>query len=101
MLLNICLSNFLLIFKAFIPPVTYTDKNEVSEEMLLHAIAYRKINDALQIYNLLEDNVSNETKQVLLELLCFYRSEDTLQDKLHFQYLYQSNDTGYTLYMQK
>ncbi|XP_043247913.1 protein PTCD3 homolog, mitochondrial isoform X2 [Colletes gigas] len=58
--------------EAFMPPVKYTDKSQVSEELLLDTISRCNASKSLEIYNLLEDNVSNETKQALLELFCYY-----------------------------
>ncbi|OAD52030.1 hypothetical protein WN48_03322 [Eufriesea mexicana] len=77
--------------------IYYRYKSEVSEEMLLHAISCRKISDAVHIYNLLEDNISDETKQVLLELLCFYQNENKLLNKLHFELHFQAINEKYTL----
>ncbi|KAK1125637.1 hypothetical protein K0M31_005198 [Melipona bicolor] len=71
--------------EAFKPPLTYTDKSQVSEEILLHAISKRMVSDALHIYKLLDSNVSNETKQLLLELLCFYNNETAAQNNLHLE----------------
>ncbi|KOX79803.1 hypothetical protein WN51_11414 [Melipona quadrifasciata] len=70
---------------AFKPPLMYTDKSQVSEEILLHAISKRMVSNALHIYKLLDSNVSNETKQLLLELLCFYNNETTAQNNLHLE----------------
>lgn len=72
----------------------YTDESQVSEEILLHAISKRMVSDALHIYKLLNSNVSNETKQLLLELLCFYNHETTAQNNLHLeQWFVISQDT--------
>ncbi|XP_076631731.1 small ribosomal subunit protein mS39 isoform X2 [Colletes latitarsis] len=68
--------------QAFMPPVKYTDKSQVSEEMLLDAISQCNVLKSLEIYNLLEENVSNETKQALLELLCYYNK--TTYENEHF-----------------
>lgn len=62
--------------KAFVPPVTYTEKGQVSEEIFLQAIEEPNVSDALQIYSLLEGNVSNTAKQSFLELLCFCNSQE-------------------------
>ncbi|CAD1468903.1 unnamed protein product, partial [Heterotrigona itama] len=71
--------------EAFKPPPVYTDKNQVSEEILLHAISKHMVSDALHIYKLLDSNVSNETKQILLELLCFYNHETAAQNNLYLE----------------
>ncbi|XP_078053736.1 small ribosomal subunit protein mS39 isoform X2 [Augochlora pura] len=66
--------------KAFVPPKVYKDKSEESEETLLQAIADTNISDALNIYKLLDGDVSNSAKQSLLELLCFSNcAEDAFQ----------------------
>ncbi|CAL7938309.1 unnamed protein product [Xylocopa violacea] len=70
---------------AFQPPVQYTDKDQVSEEILLQVISQRRISDALDIYKLLETNVSNQAKQALLELLCFYNDKNSEVNKLIFE----------------
>lgn len=36
--------------------------------------------EALHVYKLLDHNVSNDTKQILLELLCFYNSGTNSQN---------------------
>ncbi|CAK9824805.1 Protein PTCD3 homolog, mitochondrial [Anthophora retusa] len=66
-------------------PVKYIDEQEASEEMLLQAILKYRISEALHIYKLLKTNVSNEAKQSLLELLCFYTDQDTLHMDLYFE----------------
>ncbi|XP_043600348.1 protein PTCD3 homolog, mitochondrial isoform X2 [Bombus pyrosoma] len=91
--------------EAFTPLSTYTDKNQVSEEILLRIISKRIVPDALHIYKLLDYNVSNDTKQILLELLCFYNDETnsqnnsrieewftTKQDKYAWQYVSEINE---------
>ncbi|XP_076295611.1 small ribosomal subunit protein mS39 [Lasioglossum baleicum] len=73
--------------KAFVPPVAYKDKSQVSEEIFLQAVAETNVSDALHIYNLLEGDVSNTAKQNLLELLCFCNSrEDTFKMLPHDQW---------------
>ncbi|XP_076241741.1 small ribosomal subunit protein mS39 [Calliopsis andreniformis] len=57
--------------KEFQRPVVYTDKSQVSEEILLQAISEFNASDAMSIYNLLDGDISNGSKQALLELLCF------------------------------
>ncbi|XP_076651023.1 small ribosomal subunit protein mS39 [Halictus rubicundus] len=62
--------------KAFVPPVVYKDKSQVSEEIFLKAVAETNISEALDIYKLLEGDVSNKAKQSFLELLCFCNSRE-------------------------
>ncbi|XP_068978689.1 small ribosomal subunit protein mS39 isoform X2 [Bombus flavifrons] len=91
--------------EAFIPLPTYTDKSQVSEEILLRVISKHIVPDALHIYKLLDYNVSNDTKQILLELLCFYNNENNSQnnsrledwftakqDKYAWQYVTEINE---------
>ncbi|KAK2586022.1 hypothetical protein KPH14_010590 [Odynerus spinipes] len=77
------------IIPEFLPPVTYTTKDQVSEEALLNTISKGKTSEALQIYKLLDENVSTKAKQSLLELLCFSNSKDleefTLQEERWFK----------------
>ncbi|XP_043684907.1 protein PTCD3 homolog, mitochondrial isoform X2 [Vespula pensylvanica] len=63
----------------FMPPATYTKKEQVSEEILLSTISEGKTLEALEIYKLLEENVSIKAKQFLLELLCFSNSSNLKQ----------------------
>ncbi|XP_033174927.1 protein PTCD3 homolog, mitochondrial isoform X3 [Bombus impatiens] len=72
--------------EAFTPLPTYTDKSQVSEEILLHTISKRIVPDALHIYKLLDYNVSNDTKQILLELLCFYNNYSQSNSRLEEWY---------------
>ncbi|XP_011497620.1 PREDICTED: protein PTCD3 homolog, mitochondrial [Ceratosolen solmsi marchali] len=64
------------LIKAFLPPEKYTEKSQVSDEILMEFIKKGSVKDSLHIYELLEKNVKLETKQALLELLCFYNSEE-------------------------
>ncbi|XP_031367472.1 protein PTCD3 homolog, mitochondrial [Apis dorsata] len=81
--------------EAFKPFPKYTDKNQVSEEILLHAISQCMISDALHIYKLLDTNVSNGTKQALLELLCFYNNKRCVINNLFFEHWFSSSKENY------
>lgn len=81
--------------KAFKPFPKYTDKNQVSEEILLNVISQCKVSDALHIYNLLDTNVSNGTKQALLELLCFYNCKEYVIKNLIFEQWFTSSKKNY------
>ncbi|XP_031842745.1 small ribosomal subunit protein mS39 [Nomia melanderi] len=70
--------------EAYLPPVVYTDESQVSEEELLQAISKLKVSDALDIYKLLP-NVSNTTKQALLELLCFSNADADMFTPYEYQ----------------
>ncbi|XP_015432428.1 PREDICTED: protein PTCD3 homolog, mitochondrial [Dufourea novaeangliae] len=67
--------------KSFMPPAIYTDKSQVSEKLLLKTISEVNISDAVHIYKLMEGNVSNEAKQSLFELLCFYNGDTETLEK--------------------
>lgn len=71
--------------EAFKPPEKYTDKSQVSEEILLNLISRQKLSDAIHVYRLLEGEVSNDAKQMLLELLCFFDNRN----------IYLSNDISF------
>ncbi|CAK9794674.1 Protein PTCD3 homolog, mitochondrial [Anthophora plagiata] len=77
--------------EAFRPSVKTTDEQKVSEEMLLRAILNFRASEALNIYKLLKTNISNETKQSLLELLCFCGDEDGIYTNLYFEQWYIKN----------
>nr|XP_034179190.1 protein PTCD3 homolog, mitochondrial isoform X1 [Osmia lignaria] len=74
--------------KAFKPPIKYTRKDQVSEEILLQAMSEYRLSDAVDIYELLETNVSNKTKQALLELLCFYNYGNVPYNTLPIEHWY-------------
>lgn len=73
----------------------YTDKNQVSEEILLSAISQCKVSNALHIYKLLDTNVSNGTKQALLELLCFFNNKEWVVKNLKFEQWFSSSKKNY------
>ena len=82
----------LIICQSFLPDVDYDKKENASEEAMLKLINEGRLEQALKVYKTLEENVSKDAKQSLLELLCFYNStedipkeyleERTFQDKL-------------------
>lgn len=53
------------------------------------------ISDALHIYKLLDTNVSNGTKQALLELLCFYNNKRCVINNLFFEHWFSSSKENY------
>ncbi|XP_033343654.1 protein PTCD3 homolog, mitochondrial [Bombus vosnesenskii] len=81
--------------EAFTLLPTYTDKSQVSEEILLHTISKRRVSDALHIYKLLDYNVSNDTKQILLELLCFYNNEINSQNNSRLEDWFTAKQNKY------
>ncbi|XP_015182596.1 PREDICTED: protein PTCD3 homolog, mitochondrial [Polistes dominula] len=80
------------VIEEFMPPIEYKTKDQVSEEILLKTISHGKTTEALHIYNLLEENVSNKAKQNLLELLCFTNSKDLSQFTFQEERWYKFSD---------
>ncbi|XP_076678408.1 small ribosomal subunit protein mS39 isoform X2 [Andrena cerasifolii] len=79
--------------REFQPLIDYTDKSQVSEELLWSAIQRCNTSEAIEIYKLIEDDVSNETKQALLELLCFHNGEPNLSKQFpHEQWFCRHKD---------
>jgi len=69
--------------EAFSPRAIYDEKSEVDESTLQKVIAQHLVSDALTIYGLLEEKsveLTRETKQSLLELLCYYNNQDSLEE---------------------
>lgn len=62
------------VIKAFLPKAVYTNKEDVSESILKELIKEAHVTDARNVYQLLNGDVSIETKQSLLELLCYYNN---------------------------
>lgn len=72
------------IIKAFLPRVTFTDSSEVTEEDLKRVIDDVQVADAYFMYKLLKNKhlkISEDTQQNLLELLCYFNSENTLSEE--------------------
>ncbi|XP_043478607.1 protein PTCD3 homolog, mitochondrial [Leptopilina heterotoma] len=64
--------------ESYAPRAVYTEKSQVSEEILLNSIKSGYVTDSITIFNLLDRNVKIETKLALFELLCFYNSTDPI-----------------------
>lgn len=67
--------------EAFIPKPAYTDESEVDEKCLAQAVNTLNVSDAMLIYRLLIAKklpISDDLKQNLLELVCFYNHNDPL-----------------------
>lgn len=61
--------------------MVYNEKNEVVEDDLRNVIDKVQVSDAILVYKLLVEKngkVSDDLRQDLLELICFYNEEDTL-----------------------
>ncbi|XP_058126412.1 small ribosomal subunit protein mS39 [Anopheles ziemanni] len=70
--------------QAFVPTMLYTEESQVETTDLQKLIDSVEVKDAILVYNLLKKNgieVSDELKQQMLELLCFYNHEDTLPEQ--------------------
>ncbi|KAL1491584.1 hypothetical protein ABEB36_012159 [Hypothenemus hampei] len=69
--------------EAFFPKLVYDENSEVTEMDLLHVIERNHVSDAALINNLLKTKgveIAPETKQSLLELLCYNNSEEFLNE---------------------
>lgn len=67
--------------EAFIPKPVYTDESEVDIKCLEEAVNSLNVSDAMLIYRLLTAKnitISDDLKQNLLELVCFYNHTDPL-----------------------
>lgn len=71
--------------EAFVPKVVYNENSEVTVEDLKNTIKKGLVSDSILIYKLLRGKdveISEEDRQNLLELVCFYNEEDALNDEL-------------------
>ncbi|KAK6635115.1 hypothetical protein RUM44_000364 [Polyplax serrata] len=65
--------------KSYAPKPQYNEDSDVSEQTLVQVINERNVSDAIFIYELLKKkgcDLSEETKQILLELVCYYNEHD-------------------------
>ncbi|XP_057322268.1 protein PTCD3 homolog, mitochondrial-like isoform X1 [Microplitis mediator] len=69
------------VIESFLPKTEYKSKDQVSEDILKNVIEDGNVADALTIYQLLEEQVSAETKLELLQLLCYYNNEEPLPEE--------------------
>lgn len=70
--------------KAFFPRVTFDENSDITEDDLKNVINDVQVAEAISVYNLCKNNnveITPETQQSLLELLCYYNSEDTLDEE--------------------
>lgn len=70
--------------RAFAPTMIYTEDSQVEETDLRRLIENVQVQDAIMVYNLLKKNsieVSQELKQSLLELVCFFNHEESLEEE--------------------
>jgi len=71
--------------EAFSPAIKLTETTPVSEDMLIKCISSVQLQKAIAIYERMLDSkqdVSPQTKQFLLELVCFYNEKDQLDEDL-------------------
>ncbi|VEN56252.1 unnamed protein product [Callosobruchus maculatus] len=71
------------IIKVFLPKVSFNEQSEVSEADLKQVINDVLVSEAQLVYKLLKDrglDISNETRQALLELLCYTNDSDMLAE---------------------
>uniref|UniRef100_A0A8D8MLB0 Small ribosomal subunit protein mS39 n=1 Tax=Culex pipiens TaxID=7175 RepID=A0A8D8MLB0_CULPI len=69
---------------AFAPTMVYTEESQVEETDLRRLIENVEVQDAILVYNLLKKNnieVGQELKQSLLELVCFFNHEESLEEE--------------------
>ncbi|XP_012223048.1 small ribosomal subunit protein mS39 [Linepithema humile] len=77
--------------QAFVPPPIYTEESKVTEETLLYEISNANVANSITIYDLLKGEVTVSTKQILLELLCFYNNSKPTSMELLETRWYQLN----------
>ncbi|XP_050420754.1 protein PTCD3 homolog, mitochondrial [Adelges cooleyi] len=67
----------------FYPKVVYDESQEVNETDLQRVIKSGAVSDAITIYNILkkqDTDLNLETQQALLELVCFFNSQDDIEE---------------------
>ncbi|XP_015127821.1 protein PTCD3 homolog, mitochondrial [Diachasma alloeum] len=84
------------VIEVFLPKAVYTDKAAVSEEILKNVIKNGQTSDAIAIYQLLEEQVSDETKESLLELLCYYNNNEKFPEELSEEKWFRRTETSTT-----
>ncbi|XP_055921889.1 protein PTCD3 homolog, mitochondrial [Eupeodes corollae] len=70
--------------EAFAPKMVFTEESEVDETSLQGLIQNSEVTDAVFVYNLMKTKglpIADETKQSLLELICFYNNEEPVPDE--------------------
>ncbi|CAG9802388.1 unnamed protein product [Chironomus riparius] len=71
--------------EAFLPTKMYTIDSQVEISDLTTSIEHSHVSDAILVYALLKKNnveLTNDVKQSLLELLCFYNCEEPLEEDM-------------------
>lgn len=70
--------------EAFVPKVGFNDESNVNEEVLQTLISTQQVSDVITVMGILkkrEIDISVDTKQKILELVCFYNCKDPLSDE--------------------
>ncbi|XP_067127711.1 small ribosomal subunit protein mS39 [Centruroides vittatus] len=85
------------VIEAFIAPEKITEDTEVTEIMLINCIKQYEVNNSITVYNNLKRKgieVSQESEQLLLELLCFYNGQEPPPEEyLESQWLQRKGDS--------
>lgn len=83
--------------KAFQADTILTEQTEVTESLLQNLIRQNEITDSITVFLLLEKNgveVSEHTKQQLLELVCFYNGDNTTSEEWIEERWFRQSMTG-------
>lgn len=83
--------------KAFQAEAILTEQTEVTETLLQNLIRQNEVTDSITVFLLLEKNgteVSAETKQQLLELVCFYNGDNTTSEEWIEERWFRQSMTG-------
>nr|XP_014101005.2 protein PTCD3 homolog, mitochondrial [Bactrocera oleae] len=70
--------------EAFAPQMVFTEDSDVNADTLQNLIRHSQITDAIAVYNLMKQKgieITNDSKQQLLELICFYNNEEPLPEE--------------------
>ncbi|XP_054713008.1 protein PTCD3 homolog, mitochondrial-like [Uloborus diversus] len=79
--------------KAFDPPVVYTEEDELSPEILYECVLNLDVKNCIFIYTELKKRgvlINQETKQNLLELLCFYNNLQPVEEDYYEERYFQN-----------
>uniref|UniRef100_W8AZV6 Small ribosomal subunit protein mS39 n=1 Tax=Ceratitis capitata TaxID=7213 RepID=W8AZV6_CERCA len=80
--------------EAFAPKMIFTEDSEVNTDTLHLLIRNSQVTDAVIVYNLLKQKgveISNDSKQEILELICFYNNEEPLPEELIEERWFKAN----------
>lgn len=85
------------VIQDFLPKMVFNDLSNVTEEDLKNAIKEVQISDVKLIYKLLKKKnelISKDLEGSVLELLCYYNNEDTLQDDFIEERWFKQSSSG-------